>query len=62
MEYGMILMFLFVAVVFVAAGIIVNRLLMPYNPTKEKVLTYECGLDPVGGAQVRYNIRFYVSK
>ena len=60
MEYGMILMFLFVAIVFVAGGIIVNRLLMPNNPTKEKLLTYECGIDPVGDAHIRYNIRFYV--
>ncbi len=60
MEYGMLLMFMAIAVVIVAGGIIVNRLLMPYRPTKEKQMTYECGMDPVGDAHVRYNMRFYV--
>lgn len=60
MEYGMLLMFLFVAFIFVGGGIIVNRLLMKDNPTEEKYMTYECGLDPVGNAMIRYSVRFYV--
>ncbi|HDQ26725.1 MAG TPA: NADH-quinone oxidoreductase subunit A, partial [bacterium] len=40
--------------------IIANRLLMPYDPTPEKLTTYECGVDPVGSGNFRYNIRFYV--
>jgi NADH-quinone oxidoreductase subunit A len=60
MEYGMLLMFIAIAIVIVAGGIIVNWLLMPYKPTKEKQMTYECGMDPVGDAHVRYNMRFYV--
>lgn len=60
MQYGMLLMFIAVAIVVVAGGIIVNWLLMPYKPTKEKQMTYECGVDPVGDAHFRYNLRFYV--
>jgi NADH-quinone oxidoreductase subunit A len=60
MEYGMLLMFIAIAIVIVAGGIAVNWLLMPYKPTKEKQMTYECGMDPVGDAHVRYNMRFYV--
>ena len=60
MQYGMLLMFMAVAIVVVAGGIIVNWLLMPYKPSKEKQMTYECGVDPVGDAHVRYNLRFYV--
>jgi NADH-quinone oxidoreductase subunit A len=60
MEYGMLLMFIAIAIVIVAGGIIVNWLLMPYKPTKEKQMTYECGMDPVGDAHLRYNMRFYV--
>jgi NADH-quinone oxidoreductase subunit A len=60
MQYGMLLMFMVIAVVVVAGGIIVNWLLMPYKPTKEKQMTYECGVDPVGDAHMRYNLRFYV--
>jgi NADH-quinone oxidoreductase subunit A len=53
-------MFMVIAIVVVAGGIIVNWLLMPYRPTKEKEMTYECGVDPVGDAHMRYNLRFYV--
>ena len=60
MEYGMLLMFIVFAIVFVVAALIVNRLVMPHNPTKEKNMIYECGVDPQGDAHVRYNIRFYV--
>ena len=60
MEYGMILMFLLFAVIFVAGGVIVNRLLMPRKPNDIKESTYECGVDPVDNAIIRYNIRFYV--
>lgn len=60
MEYGTLLVFLGVALVFVAGGIIVNRLLMPSKPSIEKSMTYECGVDPYCDAQIRYNIRFYV--
>ncbi len=59
MEYGMLLMFIFMAIAGVAGGIIINWLLMPYKPTPEKVMTYECGMDPVGDAHMRYNLRFY---
>jgi NADH:ubiquinone oxidoreductase subunit 3 (subunit A) len=60
LEYGMILSFLFFAVLFVAGGVGVNRLLMPFRPNKTKEATYECGIEPVDSAIIRYNIRFYV--
>jgi NADH-quinone oxidoreductase subunit A len=60
MEYGMLLMFMALALLAVAGGIAINWLLMPYKPTKEKQMTYECGVDPVGEAHIRYNLRFYV--
>jgi NADH-quinone oxidoreductase subunit A len=60
MDYGYVLMFIFLGVAIVAGGIIINWLLMPYKPTQEKLTTYECGQDPVGDAQIRYRFRFYV--
>ena len=60
MEYGMILSFLFFAVLFVAGGVAVNRLLMPYRPNRIKESTYECGIEPTDNAIIKYNIRFYV--
>jgi len=34
--------------------------LRPSRHSEEKLTTYECGEDPVGGAWVQFNIRFYV--
>jgi NADH:ubiquinone oxidoreductase subunit 3 (subunit A) len=60
LAYGTFLVFLGFAVVMVIGGVVVNYLLMPYHPGAEKRTTYECGLDPIGEAQVRYSLRFYV--
>jgi NADH-quinone oxidoreductase subunit A len=46
--------------VFVAAGLVSNRLLRPDVPTPEKYTTYECGLDPVGEGWAQTQIRYYV--
>lgn len=60
MEYGMLFTFLMVAIIFTGAGIVVNYLLMPSKPNKEKNTIYECGIDPSGDARIRYNLRFYI--
>ncbi len=60
MDYGYILMFIFLNIAIVAGGIIINYILMPYKPTQEKLTTYECGIDPVGEAHIRYRFKFYV--
>ncbi|HEY3874289.1 MAG TPA: NADH-quinone oxidoreductase subunit A, partial [Candidatus Kapabacteria bacterium] len=35
-------------------------LLRPKNPNKLKLSAYECGEDPIGGAWVKFNVRYYV--
>ena len=37
-----------------------NRLLRADRPTGEKLLTYECGVDPVGEDWAQTQIRYYV--
>jgi NADH-quinone oxidoreductase subunit A len=37
-----------------------NRMLRPTNTTAEKLLTYECGVDPVGEGWAQSHIRYYV--
>jgi NADH:ubiquinone oxidoreductase subunit 3 (subunit A) len=58
--YEALLMFLGMALLIGFGVIGLNHLLMPYRPNPVKNATYECGNEPVGDAQVRYNIRFYV--
>jgi NADH:ubiquinone oxidoreductase subunit 3 (subunit A) len=60
MEYATILTFLAVALLLGFGALGLNRLLMPWRPNPTKNATYECGNEPVGDAQIRYNVRFYV--
>ena len=44
----------------VIAMFVSNALLSPSNPTPEKLLTYECGVDPVGEGWAQSHVRYYV--
>ena len=59
-EFGKIFVFILLAIGFVGIGILTAWILRPKRPTKEKLLTYECGEDPIGSPWVKFNIRFYV--
>ncbi len=59
-EFGRVLLFLIVGVIFVAGGLIASRLLRPSRPYPSKLSTYECGETPIGDTRIRFNIRFYV--
>jgi NADH-quinone oxidoreductase subunit A len=59
-EFGQLLAFIIIAVVFVIMGIVVAKFLAPHHPTKEKLTTYECGEQPIGSPWIKFNIRFYV--
>jgi NADH-quinone oxidoreductase subunit A len=59
-EFGRVLIFMIVGVVFVAGGLVFAWLLRPNRPYPTKLTTYECGEEPVGDTRARFNIRFYV--
>lgn len=59
-EFGKILIFMIIAVLFVAGGLLMNAIIRPKRPTREKGMTYECGEEPVGEAWVKFNPRFFV--
>lgn len=58
--YGVIAAAVALGVIFVATGLLANRLLRPSVATAEKYTTYECGLDPVGDGWAQTHIRYYV--
>lgn len=61
MEFIGVLMFLTAGALVVAAGLFVSSLVRPSKITREKVMSYECGENPVGTPWgVQFNIRFYV--
>ncbi|MFJ5233079.1 NADH-quinone oxidoreductase subunit A [Kitasatospora sp. NPDC088391] len=49
-----------IGVLFVAVSFTANRLLRPSVDTPEKLLAYECGVDPVGEGWAHTQIRYYV--
>ncbi len=59
-EFGKVLVFIILGIVFVAGGLIFSRLLRPRKPTSEKHMVYECGEDTIGEPWIKFNIRFYV--
>ena len=59
-EFGRVLIFLLVGVVFTALGLLVAWLLRPNRPYPSKLATYECGESPLGDTRIRFNVRFYI--
>jgi NADH-quinone oxidoreductase subunit A len=59
-EFGIILLFLIGAIIFIAGGLITSWIIRPNRPNEEKLTTYECGEETVGNAWGQFNIRFYV--
>ena len=59
-DFGRILIFLIIGVLFTAAGLVSSWILRPRRPYPEKLSTYECGEEPIGPSWVKFNIRFYV--
>ena len=47
-------------VLFVSLLLGISKLIRPDNPTREKLFTYESGVDPSGAGFLQSNIRYYV--
>jgi NADH-quinone oxidoreductase subunit A len=58
--YALVAVLLLVGVAIFAVAVGVNRVLRPARPTAQKLLTYECGVDPVGGGWAQSYVRYYV--
>lgn len=59
-EFGVILLFIFAAIALIAIMLTLAKIIRPHRPNEEKLTTYESGEDPVGNANVQFNVRFYV--
>jgi NADH-quinone oxidoreductase subunit A len=59
-QYITVGVFAALGVVLVAAMLGVAAVLRPTNPTREKALTYECGVDPVGSGWSQSHVRYYI--
>ncbi len=59
-DYLNVFIFLAVGICMVVVTITISRILHPKKVTDEKLITYECGEDPVGQSWIRFNNRFYI--
>ena len=55
-----VFIFLLVGIFMVSITLLISKLVHPKKITAEKMITYECGEDPVGEAWIRFNNRFYI--
>jgi NADH-quinone oxidoreductase subunit A len=59
MDYAPVGIMFLVAIGFGASQLLVTQLIGPRKRTATKLMPYECGKDPIGGARDRYSIKFY---
>src|SRR5262245_19658333 len=59
-SYVPLLIITLVGIALVIAMLVGNRLLRPSRLTNQKLLTYECGVDPVGAGWAQAHVRYYV--
>ncbi len=59
-NYIPVLLILIIAAGMAAVIIILSRLSAKSRPTREKLMPYECGVEPVGTARERQSVKFYL--
>ncbi|MBD2089944.1 photosynthetic/respiratory NAD(P)H-quinone oxidoreductase subunit C [Microcoleus sp. FACHB-1515] len=58
--YEYLLGFLLICSLVPVAAFVGARLLRPKRPGVERRTTYESGMEPIGGAWIQFNIRYYM--
>jgi len=59
-NYIPVLLIFILAIGMAAVIIILSRVASKGHPTKEKLMPYECGVEPVGTARERHSVKFYL--
>lgn len=59
-SYAPIGMLALMALVFVVVNLLLTHLLGPSRHGEKKEIAYESGMNPIGSARKRFNIRFYI--
>ena len=58
--YDAFLGFLLIAAAVPVLALVTNKLVAPKSRAGERQLTYESGMEPIGGACIQFNIRYYM--
>ena len=59
-EYLPIFIFFIVAVGFALVTLFLSAIFGKRKMTPQKMIPYECGMDPIGEARKRFSVRFYI--
>lgn len=59
-QYITIGIFALIGTVLVFGTFALSRVLRPNVPSREKIMTYESGIDPVGAGWTQTNVRYYL--
>ena len=59
-SYGVLLAVVVAGALLVLVAFTAARLVAPHHPTRNKLTTYECGIDPVGEGWSQSQIRYYI--
>ncbi|HKA22479.1 MAG TPA: NADH-quinone oxidoreductase subunit A [Blastocatellia bacterium] len=59
-NYIPVLLILIIAIGMALVIIILSRIAARNRPTREKLMPYECGVEPVGTARERQSVKFYL--
>ena len=58
--YDAFLGFLLISAAVPILALVTNKLLSPKSRAGERELTYESGMEPIGGAWIQFNLRYYM--
>ena len=59
-NYVPVLLILFLATGMATGILVLSRFAARNRPTREKLMPYECGVEPVGTSRERQSVRFYL--
>ena len=59
-EYIPLLIFLLVSILFAGVVILLSSVFGRKTSTREKLMPYECGLDPIGNARAKVSVKFFI--
>ena len=58
--YDAFLGFLLISAAVPVLALLTNKIISPKSKPGERELTYESGMEPIGGAWIQFNIRYYM--
>jgi NADH:ubiquinone oxidoreductase subunit 3 (subunit A) len=59
-EFLYVFVFIIVAAIFTIAPIVISYFIAPRTKGAKTFATYECGMEPFGGAWIRYSVYYYI--